>query len=63
MKQKKLEMDVEFSSQKIENLYNDKLEGIIDLDMYKRMSNRITEETINIYRNINIFINNPRILI
>lgn len=29
-----------------EDLYNDKLEGIIDLDMYKRMCNRITEETI-----------------
>lgn len=53
MKQKKLEMDVEFSSQKIENLYNDKLEGIIDLDMYKRMSNRITEETINKKSEIN----------
>lgn len=43
---KKLEAEVEFSSKKKEDLYNDKLEGIIDLDMYKRMTNRITEETI-----------------
>lgn len=43
---KKLDAEVEFSSQKKEELYNDKLEGIIDLEMYKRMSNRITEETI-----------------
>ena len=46
MRLKKLETEVEFSSKKKENLYNDKLEGIIDLDMYKRMCNRITEETI-----------------
>ncbi len=46
MKLKKLESDIEYSSQKKENLYNDKLEGIIDLDMYKRMANRITEETL-----------------
>ena len=44
---KKLEADIEYSSQKKENLYNDKLEGIIDLDMYKRMANRITEETLS----------------
>ena len=43
---KKLEAEVEFSNKKKEDLYNDKLEGIIDLDMYKRMTNRITEETI-----------------
>ena len=33
MKLKKLESDIEYSSQKKENLYNDKLEGIIDLDI------------------------------
>ena len=43
---KKLLNDVECSSKKKEDLYNDKLEGIIDLEMYKRMCNRITEETI-----------------
>lgn len=46
MKLKKLEKEVEFSSQKKEDLYNDKLEGNIDLELYKRMSNRITEETL-----------------
>lgn len=46
MKLKKLENEVEFSSKKKEDLYNDKLEGNIDLEMYKRMSNRITEETL-----------------
>ncbi len=46
MKLKKLEVEVEFSSKKKEDLYNDKLEGIIDLEMYKRMTNRITEETL-----------------
>lgn len=35
-----------FYDLKEENLYNNKLEGIIDLDMYKKMTNRITEETI-----------------
>lgn len=43
----KLQREVDFSIKKKENLYNDKLEGIIDLDMYKSMSNRITEETLN----------------
>ena len=43
---KKLVAEVEFSSKKKEDLYNDKLEGIIDLEMYKRMCNRITEETL-----------------
>lgn len=46
LKLKKLEAEVEFSFTKKENLYNDKLEGIIDLEMYKRMCNRITEETL-----------------
>lgn len=46
VKLKKLENEVEYSSKKKEDLYNDKLEGIIDLDMYKRMCNRITEETL-----------------
>lgn len=46
LKLKKLEAEVEFSATKKENLYNDKLEGNIDLEMYKRMSNRITEETL-----------------
>lgn len=46
MRLKKLDAEVEHSSKKKEDLYNDKLEGIIDLDMYKRMCNRITEETI-----------------
>lgn len=43
---KKLVAEVEFSSKKKEDLYNDKLDGIIDLEMYKRMTNRITEETL-----------------
>lgn len=58
---KKLETEVEFSGKKKENLYNDKLDGIIDLDMYKRMCNRITEETIikqNEIKEINLQIYN-----
>ena len=47
LKLKKLENEIEHSNQKKENLYNDKLEGIIDLEMYKKMSNRITEETLS----------------
>ena len=50
---KRLENEVEFSSKKKEDLYNDKLEGIIDLDMYKRMTNRITEETLSKQNEIN----------
>ena len=46
IKLKKLQSEVEYSSKKKEILYNDKLEGLIDLEMYKRMSNKITEETI-----------------
>ncbi len=43
---KKLVAEVEFSNKKKEDLYSDKLDGIIDLEMYKRMTNRIAEETI-----------------
>lgn len=50
---KKLDKEIEFSSKKKEDLYNDKLEGIIDLDMYKRMCNRITEETLTKKNEIN----------
>lgn len=46
MRLKKLEAEVDFSTKKREDLYNDKLNGIIDLDMYKKMVNRITDETV-----------------
>ncbi len=46
-KLRQLENDIKLSSKKKENLYNDRLEGIIDLDMYKRMSNIIIDETVN----------------
>lgn len=41
----KLEKEIELSTNKIDSLYNDKLEGIIDLEMYQRLYNNITEET------------------
>ena len=46
IKLKSLNSDILFSSKKKENLYNDKLEGVIDLDMYKKMYTRIIEETL-----------------
>ncbi|MDD4376230.1 MAG: recombinase family protein [Clostridia bacterium] len=42
----RLKAEVSSSTQKIDALYNDKLEGIIDTDMYKRIYNQITEGTI-----------------
>lgn len=45
-KQNQLKGEIEFSSKKKEDLYNDKLNGDIDLELYKRMANRITEETL-----------------
>ncbi len=41
---RKLEMEVKLCKKKKEDLYYDKLEGIIDLDLYIRMKNRIAEE-------------------
>lgn len=42
----RLKVEVKSSTNKIDALYNDKLEGIIDTDMYKRIYNQITEGTI-----------------
>lgn len=42
----RLKKEVSLRPQKIETLYKDKLEGIIDTDMYKRIYNQITESTI-----------------
>ena len=44
---KELEIEIELSSKKIDNIYKDRLDGVIDLEMYKRLSNEITENTIS----------------
>ena len=46
VKKRELEIQTELNSKKIDNIYKDKLDGIIDLEMYKRLSNEITENTI-----------------
>ncbi len=42
-----LSMNLKNSSQKLEDLYNDKLENIIDIDMYQKMAQRISSETLS----------------
>ena len=42
----KLKNEIELSTKKIDEIYNDKLNGLIDMEMYKRIYNQITESTI-----------------
>jgi DNA invertase Pin-like site-specific DNA recombinase/predicted Zn-dependent protease len=43
----KLKNEITLSIKKIDDIYNDKLNGIIDLEMYKRIYNNITGELIS----------------
>jgi DNA invertase Pin-like site-specific DNA recombinase len=43
----KLKNEIALSTKKIDDIYNDKLNGIIDLEMYKRIYNGITEEVVS----------------
>jgi hypothetical protein len=45
-RKRELEIEIELSSKKIDNIYRDRLDGVIDLEMYKRLTNEITETTI-----------------
>ena len=49
-RKKDLEINIELSAKKIDTIYKDRLDGNIDLEMYKRLSNEITESTL-IHRN------------
>jgi len=47
VRRKELEIEIELSTKKIDTIYKDRLNGNIDLEMYKRLSNEITQTTIN----------------
>ena len=49
---KKINRMLEFTLKKKENLYNDKLEGIIDINIYKNMCERISNEYIKYEKEI-----------
>lgn len=45
-RKRELEIEIELSTKKVDTIYKDKLDGIIDLEMYKRIYNEITQTTI-----------------
>ena len=47
LRKRELEIEIELSSKKIDNIYRDRLDGVIDLEMYKRLSNEMTESTLS----------------
>jgi len=46
-KRRELEIETELSAKRIDTIYKDRLNGDIDLEMYKRLSNEITESTLS----------------
>lgn len=46
-RKRELEINTELTTKKLDTIYRDRLDGNIDLEMYKRLSNEITESTLS----------------